>query len=104
MARALCTCELGRPSSQVQSALCPAVLCRSQRAAQELQAMNRCHRIGQQHAVQCVTYYCERTVEERLLALRRLEGDSWHQVTRAPPFGRAWREILQSMLFQPHLL
>jgi len=56
---------------------------------QELQAMNRCHRIGQQHAVQCVTYYCERTVEERLLALRRLEGDSWHQTDQQRAEGEA---------------
>jgi len=42
---------------------------------QELQALNRCHRIGQPHAVTCRTYYCERTVEERMLALRELEGE-----------------------------
>ena len=40
---------------------------------QELQALNRCHRIGQTRAVTCTTYYCERTVEERLLAFRALE-------------------------------
>jgi E3 ubiquitin-protein ligase SHPRH len=38
---------------------------------QELQALNRCHRIGQTQQVECVAYYSERTVEERLLALRR---------------------------------
>ena len=40
---------------------------------QELQALNRCHRIGQTRPVTCTTYYCERTVEERLLAFRSLE-------------------------------
>ena len=40
---------------------------------QELQALNRCHRIGQTRPVTCTTYYCERTVEERLLAFRALE-------------------------------
>jgi len=41
---------------------------------QELQALNRCHRIGQQHSVSCTTYYCPGTVEERLLAYRTTEG------------------------------
>ena len=40
---------------------------------QELQALNRCHRIGQTRPVTCTTYYSERTVEERLLAFRALE-------------------------------
>ena len=41
---------------------------------QELQALNRCHRIGQTLPVTCTTYYCENTVEERLLAFRQLEN------------------------------
>jgi len=40
---------------------------------QELQALNRCHRIGQPHPVACTIYYARRTVEERLLAFRALE-------------------------------
>jgi len=41
----------------------------------ELQAMNRCHRIGQEHEVRTVTFYVRGTVEERLLAYRlRSEG------------------------------
>ena len=40
---------------------------------QELQALNRCHRIGQTKPVSCTVYYADRTVEERLLALRALE-------------------------------
>ena len=38
----------------------------------ELQAMNRCHRIGQTHDVRVYTFYLRGTVEERLLAYRRL--------------------------------
>ena len=41
---------------------------------QELQALNRCHRIGQTLPVTCTTYYCQNTVEERLLAFRQLEN------------------------------
>jgi len=40
---------------------------------QELQALNRCHRIGQVKPVRCVIYYAQRTVEERLIAFRELE-------------------------------
>ena len=40
----------------------------------ELQALNRCHRIGQARDVVCKTYFCPGTVEERLLAWRELEG------------------------------
>ena len=47
----------------------------------ELQALNRCHRIGQSRDVVCKTYYCPNTVEERLLAWRELEG------VRAPELG-----------------
>ena len=36
----------------------------------ELQALNRCHRIGQTRPVSCVTYYAARTIEERMLASR----------------------------------
>ena len=44
-------------------------------AAEEAQATNRCHRIGQTGDVTCTTYYCVGTVEERLLAYRRvIEG------------------------------
>jgi hypothetical protein len=41
---------------------------------QELQALNRCHRIGQQHAVSCVIYFSPRTIEERVLAYRTADG------------------------------
>ena len=37
--------------------------------------MNRAHRIGQKHAVSVTTYYMRDTVEERLLAYRRLSGE-----------------------------
>jgi hypothetical protein len=40
---------------------------------QELQALNRCHRIGQARPVTCAIYYAQRTLEERLLAYRTLE-------------------------------
>ena len=40
---------------------------------QELQALNRCHRIGQTEKVSCTVYYAPRTAEERLLAYRNLE-------------------------------
>ena len=44
-------------------------------AAEEAQAMNRAHRIGQQHSVQVTTYYMRHSVEERLLAFRRISGE-----------------------------
>jgi hypothetical protein len=40
---------------------------------EELQAFNRCHRIGQTRNVRCVVLYAVGTVEERLLAYRRTE-------------------------------
>ncbi|KOO29940.1 snf2 super family [Chrysochromulina tobinii] len=40
---------------------------------QELQALNRCHRIGQTRPVRCTIYYAQRTVEERLIAFRTHE-------------------------------
>jgi E3 ubiquitin-protein ligase SHPRH len=43
-------------------------------AAEELQALNRCHRIGQDRDVECVVYYAQGTVEERLLARRASEA------------------------------
>ncbi|CAN0468794.1 unnamed protein product, partial [Hapterophycus canaliculatus] len=39
-------------------------------AADEAQALNRAHRIGQTHTVRCVVFYMKDSVEERLLALR----------------------------------
>jgi len=39
----------------------------------ELQALNRCHRIGQSQPVACTIYYARRTVEERALAFREVE-------------------------------
>ena len=39
----------------------------------ELQAINRCHRIGQARQVECATYYVRGSVEERMLAHRRAE-------------------------------
>lgn len=40
---------------------------------EELQAMNRCHRIGQEKPVTCVTLYIENSIEERLLFKRQNE-------------------------------
>lgn len=56
---------------------------------QELQALNRIHRIGQAHPVTCTIYYAARTVEERLLAFRALEqsGNGHHASRKAA--GRA---------------
>ena len=48
---------------------------------QELQALNRCHRIGQAKPVSCTIYYAERTVEERLLAFRSLEQQQCPEVS-----------------------
>jgi hypothetical protein len=39
-----------------------------------IQALNRVHRIGQTHAVRCVIFYAKNSIEERVLALRRLQG------------------------------
>jgi len=50
---------------------------------QELQALNRCHRIGQSMPVQCTIYYARRTVEERLLAYRELEQKQVPQLAEA---------------------
>ncbi len=46
-----------------------------QNAADEAQALTRAHRIGQKRAVRSVIYYTRSTVEERLLAARRANGD-----------------------------
>eukprot|EP01046_Picozoa_sp_COSAG06_P004635 COSAG06_NODE_197_length_20471_cov_11.067053_1_plen_255_part_00 len=46
-----------------------------QNAADEAQALTRAHRIGQKRAVRSVIYYTRNTVEERLLAARRANGD-----------------------------
>lgn len=46
---------------------------------EELQAMNRCHRIGQDQPVSCTTYYTKGTLEERLLAFRK--GDDTGAMT-----------------------
>jgi hypothetical protein len=39
-------------------------------AAEEAQALNRVHRIGQLQSVRCVIFYAKKTCEERILALR----------------------------------
>jgi hypothetical protein len=44
-------------------------------AAEEAQAMNRCHRIGQGKPVRFITLYARRTVEERMLSLRQHKGE-----------------------------
>ena len=46
--------------------------CHSQEG-EELQAMNRCHRIGQKNKVACTIYYTPRTIEERMVAYRQFE-------------------------------
>jgi Helicase conserved C-terminal domain len=43
-------------------------------AAEEAQALNRVHRIGQTERVRCVIFYAKDTAEERLLALRNESG------------------------------
>lgn len=53
---------------------------------EELQAFNRCHRIGQTRSVRCVVMYCAGTVEERLLAYRTMEQGS---AGNAGPVGSA---------------
>lgn len=49
-------------------------------AAEEAQAMNRAHRIGQRREVSVTTYYMKNTIEERLLAFRQLSGEDQDQV------------------------
>ena len=44
-------------------------------AAEEAQAMNRCHRIGQQSRVTVTTYYVQNSIEERILGYRRLSSE-----------------------------
>ena len=44
-----------------------------EKPGQELQALNRCHRIGQERPVSCTIYYAQRTTEERALAFREVE-------------------------------
>ncbi|CAN0434826.1 unnamed protein product, partial [Discosporangium mesarthrocarpum] len=46
--------------------------------ADEAQALNRVHRIGQTHTVRCVVFYMRDSVEERLLALRHSKGNFGH--------------------------
>ncbi len=43
-------------------------------ASDEAQALNRVHRIGQQHNVRCVIFYAKQTCEERVLALRQQQN------------------------------
>lgn len=43
-------------------------------AAEEAQALNRVHRIGQTQAVRCVIFYANDSIEERVLALRQSQG------------------------------
>ena len=43
------------------------------RAGEEAQALNRCHRIGQEKKVECITLYLRDSVEERMLAWRKHE-------------------------------
>jgi hypothetical protein len=45
-------------------------------AAEEAQAFNRCHRIGQSQAVTVTTYFVRGSVEERILGYRRLSGEA----------------------------
>lgn len=42
---------------------------------EELQTMNRCHRIGQDNPVEVTTYFTEGSLEERLLAFRDVETE-----------------------------
>jgi SNF2 family DNA or RNA helicase len=49
---------------------------------EELQTMNRCHRIGQDRPVTVTTYFTEGSLEERLLAYRDLETDELSSVLR----------------------
>jgi len=79
---------------------------------QELQALNRCHRIGQTRPVTCTTYYCERTVEERLLAFRSLEhahlaeggGDDGEAVSLLAESGGAGGKVADSALSRAEAL
>ena len=43
-------------------------------AADEAQALNRIHRIGQTQSVRCVIFYVRNTIEERILAIRKHKG------------------------------
>lgn len=56
--------------------------------ADEAQALNRAHRIGQTRPVRCVIFFARGTVEERMLALRKssdafVESAEALSVTRA---------------------
>lgn len=44
---------------------------------EELQAKNRCHRIGQTSDVSTTTYYVRDSIEERLLAYRAQSASQW---------------------------
>jgi SNF2 family DNA or RNA helicase len=46
-----------------------------QHFGEEAQAMNRCHRIGQARQVEVVMYYMRDSVEERILAYRKMKGE-----------------------------
>jgi SNF2 family DNA or RNA helicase len=50
----------------------------SHQMADEAQALNRCHRIGQTRPVRSLILFCRGTVEERMLAVRR-EGEQFIQ-------------------------
>jgi len=52
------------------------------RRGEELQAINRCHRIGQDRPVLVTTYFCGQTMEERLLAYRDVERDDMSSVLK----------------------
>eukprot|EP00899_Mesostigma_viride_P014310 jgi/Mesvir1/22880/Mv19405-RA.1 len=49
----------------------------------EAQAANRCHRIGQRHVVDVVTYFVKGTVEERVLAFNRRQQQHHHHAAGA---------------------
>lgn len=48
--------------------------------ADEAQALNRAHRIGQSRPVRCLILFCQGTVEERMLAARRREDSFMSQL------------------------
>ena len=55
-------------------------------AAEEAQALNRVHRIGQAKSVRCVIFYVENSVEERLLALRKSTGSLTELIANSDTF------------------
>jgi E3 ubiquitin-protein ligase SHPRH len=50
-------------------------------AADEAQAINRVHRIGQTRAVRCIIFYVKGSCEERLLAMRQGSGTLTSQIS-----------------------